>query len=199
MRENKLGKYIKDKRQEQKVTLRELAQNAGVSFSHLSKIERGEHSPTKETLEVLADALYLDKYELFLLAGYSPDADMIYWKEVYDNLKPEWGIDKDEFIDPTGKPDIVKFRNHMVHGKYNTGIHNKLYSYFLMERLKSSINEHIEIQSYNKVEEHLSELYLWEDMNDKLKKRGYTPEQVLELIDLMENMDYRFRTIKKSK
>src|SRR5699024_8781004 len=42
----------------------------GISFSHLSKIERGEHIPSKTTLDILSKKLDLDKGKIYLMAGY---------------------------------------------------------------------------------------------------------------------------------
>ncbi|MDY0394743.1 helix-turn-helix domain-containing protein [Virgibacillus halophilus] len=70
--ENKIGEYLRSYRKDNDITLRELSKKTGISFSHLSKIERGEHTPTKTTLSILADALLLDKSELYVKAGYAP-------------------------------------------------------------------------------------------------------------------------------
>lgn len=69
--DNKFGEFIKAYRTEEKnMNLREFSNLTGVSFSHLSKIERGEHSPSKSTVSMIANALSLDKNKLYLLAGY---------------------------------------------------------------------------------------------------------------------------------
>ncbi|UMR34006.1 helix-turn-helix domain-containing protein [Paenibacillus polymyxa] len=67
---SKFGDFIKAARREGEYTLRELADKAEISFSQLSKIERGESSPTQSTIERLAYALNINKYELLALAGY---------------------------------------------------------------------------------------------------------------------------------
>lgn len=66
-----LGETIRSEREKQNFSLREFAKQTGVSFSQLSKIERGEHRPTRETLEKIALHMNVEKSWLFLLAGYS--------------------------------------------------------------------------------------------------------------------------------
>lgn len=70
---NKIGEFLREYRKENNgITLRELSKRTGISFSHLSKIERGEHNPTKDTLFIIAEALDLNEDELYLMAGYAP-------------------------------------------------------------------------------------------------------------------------------
>ncbi|WP_188858923.1 helix-turn-helix domain-containing protein [Oceanobacillus indicireducens] len=69
--DNKFGEFIKAYRTKEKdMNLREFAKLTGISYSHLSKIERGEHVPSKTTISMFADALGLEKDKLLLLAGY---------------------------------------------------------------------------------------------------------------------------------
>lgn len=69
---NEIGNFIRQYRKKKNITLRELSKDTDVSFSHLSKIERGEHNPSKTTLDILADQLGVDKDKLYLMAGYVP-------------------------------------------------------------------------------------------------------------------------------
>lgn len=64
------GDFIKTARTEAGYTLRELADKAEISFSQLSKIERGGSSPSQSTIERIAYALNINKFELLALAGY---------------------------------------------------------------------------------------------------------------------------------
>ena len=52
------------------LTLRELAAKAGVSASHLGRIERGERFPSASILRKIARPLGFNEDELFMLAGY---------------------------------------------------------------------------------------------------------------------------------
>lgn len=53
----RVGRAVKARRQEQRLTLRALASKSGISPSMISDIERGAKSPTISTLAVLAAAL----------------------------------------------------------------------------------------------------------------------------------------------
>jgi len=52
------------------LTLREVAASAGISSSHLGRIERGERFPSALILRKIAEPLGFEESELFSLAGY---------------------------------------------------------------------------------------------------------------------------------
>jgi transcriptional regulator with XRE-family HTH domain len=68
--ETSLSTIIKRQRIMVPLTLRELAAKAGVSASHLGRIERGERFPSANILRKIAKPLGFDEDELFMLAGY---------------------------------------------------------------------------------------------------------------------------------
>ena len=69
-----LGDYLKDQRVAAHLTLRQLAEQAGVSNPYLSQIERGLRRPSAEVLQQLAKALRISAEQLYLRAGIvSPD------------------------------------------------------------------------------------------------------------------------------
>lgn len=83
---NKVGKFLRDyRKRNDDMSLRKFAEIVGVSFSHLSKIERGEHNPSKATLDIIANATGLNKDELYIMAGYAPEKE---WGEGLDALFP---------------------------------------------------------------------------------------------------------------
>jgi len=65
-----LGKIIKQQRVTVPLTLKELATMAGISSSHLGRIERGERFPSARILRKIAKPLGFEEGELFTLAGY---------------------------------------------------------------------------------------------------------------------------------
>jgi len=67
---NNLGKILKQRRSMIPLTLQELAGVAGVSASHLGRIERGERFPSARVLRKIAKHLEFDEGELFILAEY---------------------------------------------------------------------------------------------------------------------------------
>ncbi|MFC1943703.1 helix-turn-helix domain-containing protein [Chloroflexota bacterium] len=73
-----LGGIIKQQRISLPLTLQELAARAGVSASHLGRIERGERFPSAHILQKIAKPLTFEEDELFTLAGYlSPQSPNI--------------------------------------------------------------------------------------------------------------------------
>lgn len=52
------------------LTLQELSRQAGVSPSHLGRIERGERFPSAHILRKIAQPLHFEEDELFTTAGY---------------------------------------------------------------------------------------------------------------------------------
>jgi len=65
-----LGKILKQRRVMLPLTLRELSIAAGISASHLGRIERGERFPSGSILRKIAKPLGFEEDELFTLAGY---------------------------------------------------------------------------------------------------------------------------------
>ena len=72
--EDGFGAKLRALRQERGLTLRALAEAAGVDFTYLSKIEndRLDYSPGVETIRDLAEALEVDAMELLQLANKVP-------------------------------------------------------------------------------------------------------------------------------
>ena len=68
--ETNLGEIIKQQRLMMSLTLQELAGGAGVSSSHVGRIERGERFPSAHILRKIAKPLGFDEDELFTLAGF---------------------------------------------------------------------------------------------------------------------------------
>ena len=64
-----IGEFIKDLRQTAKISLRQLADRAGVSNPYLSQIERGLRKPSAEVLQQLATALRVSTPAMYLRAG----------------------------------------------------------------------------------------------------------------------------------
>ena len=69
-----LGEYLREQRTTAQLSLRQLAEQAGVSNPYLSQIERGLRKPSAEVLQQLAKALRISAEQLYLRAGIvSPD------------------------------------------------------------------------------------------------------------------------------
>lgn len=69
-----LGDYLKEQRTSARLSLRQLADQAGVSNPYLSQIERGLRKPSAEVLQQIAKALRISAEQLYIRAGIlSPD------------------------------------------------------------------------------------------------------------------------------
>lgn len=64
-KEPNVGKMIRSLREKQSLSLRDLAELSGLSANAISKIERGENSPTVGSLHQLASALEVQITDLF--------------------------------------------------------------------------------------------------------------------------------------
>lgn len=64
-----LGDYLREQRNGAELSLRQLAEMAGVSNPYLSQIERGLRRPSAEVLQQLAKALRISAEQLYIRAG----------------------------------------------------------------------------------------------------------------------------------
>jgi transcriptional regulator with XRE-family HTH domain len=70
-----IGTFIRDLRQTAKISLRQLADKAGVSNPYLSQIERGLRKPSAEVLQQIASALRVSTPAMYLRAGLLDDKE----------------------------------------------------------------------------------------------------------------------------
>ena len=69
-----LGDFLRERRVGAELSLRQLAEQTGVSNPYLSQIERGLRRPSAEVLQQLAKALRVSAEQLYVQAGIlSPD------------------------------------------------------------------------------------------------------------------------------
>ena len=64
-----IGDYIRQQRNNAKISLRQLAKRAGVSNPYLSQIERGLRKPSAEILQQIARGLRISAEALYVQAG----------------------------------------------------------------------------------------------------------------------------------
>jgi transcriptional regulator with XRE-family HTH domain len=64
-----LGDYLREQRLASRLSLRQLAEQAGVSNPYLSQIERGLRKPSAEVLQQIAKALRISAEQLYIRAG----------------------------------------------------------------------------------------------------------------------------------
>lgn len=70
-----IGEFIRDLRRNARISLRELAERAGVSNPYLSQIERGLRKPSAEVLSQIAGALRVSTPLMYLRAGLLSEKD----------------------------------------------------------------------------------------------------------------------------
>lgn len=84
-----LGSYIRDQRRQAELSMRKLADLAGVSNPYLSQIERGLKRPSAEILQQIARALEVSSESLYVRAGIldeAPDSDLLAAIRAQDDL-----------------------------------------------------------------------------------------------------------------
>jgi transcriptional regulator with XRE-family HTH domain len=68
-----IGSFIREQREQAKMSIRQLAQVAGLSQPYLSQIERGLRKPSAEMLQQIAKGLRVSAEALYLQAGLGED------------------------------------------------------------------------------------------------------------------------------
>jgi transcriptional regulator with XRE-family HTH domain len=101
-----VGEYIRHQRERSAMSLRKLAETAGISNPYLSQIERGLRRPSAEILKSLARALSISAETLYERAGLLDVAG-----ERRD--VPE-AISADEVLTKTQKNALLKIYNSFI-------------------------------------------------------------------------------------
>ncbi len=73
MKVGSIGEYIRQQREQAKISLRQLSSAAGVSNPYLSQIERGLRRPSAEILQQIAKGLRISAEALYVQAGILED------------------------------------------------------------------------------------------------------------------------------
>jgi transcriptional regulator with XRE-family HTH domain len=68
-----IGAYIREQREQARISLRQLAQAAGVSNPYLSQIERGLRKPSADILQQIAKGLRISAEAMYVQAGLLED------------------------------------------------------------------------------------------------------------------------------
>ncbi len=72
---NAIGAYIREQREQAKISMRQLAQAAGVSNPYLSQVERGLRRPSADILQQIAKGLRISAEALYVQAGILDDKE----------------------------------------------------------------------------------------------------------------------------
>src|SRR5208283_4923736 len=120
---NSIGDYIREQREQAKISLRQLSQAAGVSNPYLSQIERGLRKPSAEILQQIAKGLRISAETMYVQAGILEDkpadsgvrsallADPSLSErqkqvliEIYESFRKENGVENGVTVDPAPEP-----------------------------------------------------------------------------------------------
>lgn len=83
-----IGQYIREQREQAKISLRQLASATGVSNPYLSQIERGLRRPSAEILQQIAKGLRISAEVLYVQAG------------ILEDRRPDSGVRAAVLADP---------------------------------------------------------------------------------------------------
>ncbi len=104
-RAQNLGVYLREQRSTAQLTLRQLAEQAGVSNPYLSQIERGLRKPSADVLQQLAKALRISAETLYVRAGI---------------LDPDESGERSVQLAVLGDPDLSERQRQVLLDIYNS-------------------------------------------------------------------------------
>jgi transcriptional regulator with XRE-family HTH domain len=112
-----LGEFLRDQRKSAQMSLRQLAEQAGVSNPYLSQIERGLRKPSAEILQQIAKGLRISAEQLYVRAG-------ILDERTEGDLAVESALIADPAITERQKRALLEiyrsFRAENLHGEHET-------------------------------------------------------------------------------
>jgi transcriptional regulator with XRE-family HTH domain len=88
VRVSSIGEYIRQQREQAKISLRQLASAAGISNPYLSQVERGLRRPSAEILQQIAKGLRISAEALYVQAG------------ILEDRRPDSGVRAAVLADP---------------------------------------------------------------------------------------------------
>ena len=86
---SKLGHRVRNLRLQKKLTMKEVAETAGIAQSSLSYIENGNNSPSIETLEAILKALGITMGEFFVEEKQDLEPELLRLLDTVKKLTPE--------------------------------------------------------------------------------------------------------------
>lgn len=92
------GKKIRELRLRRDMSLRDLGERSGLSYSFIGSLEKGRFKPSRETVYSLAAALNHPADELLLLAGFAPETATMEANNGQESTDPSLPDKKDKTI-----------------------------------------------------------------------------------------------------
>ena len=86
----KFGQLIRERRRQSDLTQEQVARQVGTSTPYVGHLEAGKRHPSNEIVARLADALGLDRRELFLLAN--PHANALFNPPNHEQANSAWDV-----------------------------------------------------------------------------------------------------------
>ena len=111
---NSIGEYIREQREQAKISMRQLAQSAGVSNPYLSQIERGLHQPSVRVIRLISEALNVSAETLLIQAGLLRAADSAGRAAASEGATAEAAIQADERLTPEQKTALIAVYRSML-------------------------------------------------------------------------------------
>lgn len=105
-----IGEFLRKKRKEKKLTLKQLANEIGLSQTYLSQIELGDRNVSADILEKISQKLGVPYIELLEIAGYLNKRDM---EEYLSNLRDKYDYENLLFSLAVKTSDFVEIGNKL--------------------------------------------------------------------------------------
>jgi transcriptional regulator with XRE-family HTH domain len=88
MSPEQIGSYLRDLRNQKRLTLREVERESGASGSYLSQVEQGKRQPSADLLRKIAPTYGASVRELLTIAGYLNEPEV----RMSDQDRIEWAF-----------------------------------------------------------------------------------------------------------
>jgi transcriptional regulator with XRE-family HTH domain len=88
MSPEQIGSYLRDLRNQKRLTLREVEKESGASGSYLSQVEQGKRRPSADLLRKIASTYGASVRELLTIAGYLNEPEV----RISDQDQVEWAF-----------------------------------------------------------------------------------------------------------
>jgi transcriptional regulator with XRE-family HTH domain len=88
MSPEQIGSYLRDLRNQKRLTLREVEKESGASGSYLSQVEQGKRHPSADLLRKIAPTYGASVRELLTIAGYLNEPEV----RMSDQDRIEWAF-----------------------------------------------------------------------------------------------------------
>ena len=109
-----LGDFIRNRRKQANLSLRQLAEKTRLSNPYLSQIERGLHQPSMRVIKLIADALNVSAETLLTQAGLLHHGDGEDGAADRQNPAVEAAIDSDDRLSDQQKSALISVYRSML-------------------------------------------------------------------------------------